>query len=114
MKTVKTIITAFMLLTFMVNYANDSKVISSTNEEVTITEENELVQVSILNINNTNYTLAVYSEDGELLYKEELGNASSLGKTFDFKSSVVGTYKFKLIDSEGKVSSYKVKTGSRS
>ena len=114
MKTVKTIITAFMLLTFMANYANDGKVISSTNEEVTITEENELVQVSILNTNNTNYTLAVYSEDGELLYKEELGNASSLGKTFDFNSSVVGTYKFKLIDSEGKVSSYKVKTGSRS
>ena len=112
MKTVKTIITAFMLLTFMANYANDGKVISSTRGEITITEENELVQVSILNTNNTNYTLAVYSEYGELLYKEALGNAKSLGKTFDFKNSTVGTYKFMLIDGEGKVSSYKVKTGS--
>lgn len=114
MKTVKTIITAFMLLTFMAHYANDGKVITSTTGEITITEENELVQVSILNTNNTNYTLAVYSEDGDLLYKEVLGNANSLGKTFDFKSSVIGTYKFKLIDGKGKVSSYKVKTGSRS
>jgi len=114
MKTVKTIITAFMLLTFMANYANDSKVISSATGEITITKENELVQVSILNTNNSEYTLAVYSEDGELLYKENLGNENSLGKTFDFKDSVVGTYKFKLIDSKGKISNYKVKTGSRS
>jgi len=114
MKTVKTMITAFMLLTFMANYANDLKVIATNDGDITITEDNELVQVSILNTNNATYTLAVYSEGGELLYKESLGNATSLGKTFDFTSSVVGTYKFKLIDGAGKVSSYKVKTGSRS
>ena len=114
MKTVKTIITAFMLLTFMANYANDKKVITSSNGEVTIINENELVQVSILNTNNATYTLAVYSEGGELLYKEKLGNAASLVKTFDFKTSEVGTYKFLLKSGEGEITSYKVKTGSRS
>ena len=114
MKTVKTIITAFMLLTFMVNYANDNKVITSSDGEITIIDENELVQVSILNTDHSTYTLLLFSEDGTLLYKEKLGNAANLVKTFDFKTSKVGTYKFLLKDSEGKVSSYKVKTGSRS
>jgi len=114
MKTVKTIITVFMLLTFMANYANDNKVITSSNGEITIIDENELVQVSISNADHSTYTLLLFSEDGTLLYKEILGNAASIVKTFDFKTSEVGTYKFLLKDGQGKVSSYKVKTGSRS
>lgn len=114
MKRVKRILVAFALTISMASMANDTKVISGNDGEITITENNELVKVSVLNTTASSYRLVIYSQDGEVMYRGTLGNDQSLGRWFDFKNAPEGTYKFKLVSKDGEIFSYKVKTGTRS
>lgn len=112
MKTIRRILMAFALVYSAGVFANDVKVVSGNSGDVTITEDNEMVQVSILNVEKLSYTLFIYSENGDLLYKGKLGNGQSLGRTFDFRDAQSGKYKFKMVSETGKTSIYRVQTGS--
>ncbi|MEL6812249.1 MAG: hypothetical protein AAFP76_13045 [Bacteroidota bacterium] len=112
MKTVKRILVALTLLFSLTGYANEIKVITSDDGNVTIAEKNQLVQVSVLNVEKSNYKIFVYSPNGELLYQGKMGSETSLGKAFDFGKAEAGTYRFKLVDSAGKVSTYRFATSS--
>ena len=113
MKTVKRILVALtMTLTLAMN-ANTERVISSREGEVTITEDRQLVQLSILNTQQSNYTLTIYGPNGQEIYEGSLGSDNSLGQQFDFSNSVNGTYTFVLTNDAGAVSTYKIKTGIR-
>ena len=112
MKTIRKILMAFALVFSTGVFATNVKVISGNNGEVTITEENEMVQVSILNVNKQSYTLYIYSEDGDLIYRGAFGNDQSLGRTFDFRDAQIGNYKFKMVSETGETSIYRVQTGS--
>jgi hypothetical protein len=111
MKTIKRILMAGMLvLSFSAN-ANEKRAIAVDNGDVTITKENQQVEVSILNTEKNTYTLYIYHPNGDLVFKERLGNDSSLGKRFDFEYAQKGNYTFTFKTNSGERSSYTVKTG---
>lgn len=111
MKTVKRILMAGMLAISMNMLANEDKMITVNSGEVTITQDDRQVDVSILNTRENNYTLYIYNPNGEVVFKEELGNNVSLGKRFDFNSALKGKYTFTFITDAGERNSYTVKTG---
>ncbi|GAB5400001.1 MAG: hypothetical protein Aureis2KO_15860 [Aureisphaera sp.] len=113
MKTLKRIFVAIAFMSTMATYANDTKVIYGEDATITIVEENKTVQISILNTQNTSFTLSIYSDTGDLVFEETLGNDISLGKVFDFEDAAQGNYKFKFVSSNGNTHLYNVRTGSK-
>ncbi|MEZ4779232.1 MAG: hypothetical protein R2786_07585 [Flavobacteriaceae bacterium] len=93
MKTIKNVLFTGLVLFSMVVVAN--------NEKITITQENETIAVSVLNTQNATYKLFIYSEDGTLVFKGNLGSNASLGKAFNFQTAQKGTYTFKLVTNAG-------------
>ncbi|HPF10601.1 MAG TPA: hypothetical protein PKW08_04780 [Flavobacteriaceae bacterium] len=110
MKTLKNVMLAGLFAMTMNSYANNVPVFD-IDGNVTISQEADKVQVSILNTANVTYQLIIYSEDGTLVYKGWLGNAVSLGRAFDFQTAQKGTYTFKLISKEGALFEQDVKIG---
>lgn len=113
MKTVKRILVALAVTFTLAMNANTERVITSKEGEVTITENHQLVQLSVLNTLESNYTLTIYGPGGQEIYQGNLGNNNSLGQQFDFRTAVNGTYTFVLTNDNGAVSSHKIKTGFR-
>ncbi|MBX2828262.1 MAG: hypothetical protein KTR22_08870 [Flavobacteriaceae bacterium] len=113
MKTIKRIFVAIAFMSAMAGYANDTKVINGEDATISIVEENKTVQVSILNTQNTSYTLTIYSDTGDLVFEGTLGNDMSLGKVFDFANAEQGNYKFKFVSSNGETHLYTIETGSK-
>ncbi|MBT8263319.1 MAG: hypothetical protein KJO05_10880 [Bacteroidia bacterium] len=112
MKTIKRILLAGLLVVSVSAYANNEKIIAVNNGDVTITkEENRQVDVSILNTENYSYTLYIYNPNGELVFKEKLGNEASLGRRFDFNSALKGNYKFTFVTDSGNKTTHIVKAG---
>ncbi|MCW5520473.1 hypothetical protein J1N09_11520 [Aureitalea sp. L0-47] len=109
MKTIRRILMAGMLVVSLSAAANEEKVI--TSGDVTITQDDRQVDVSILNTSENTYTLYIYNPNGELVFKERLGSETSLGKRFDFNSALKGNYKFTFVTNNGERTSYTVKTG---
>lgn len=101
-----------MLVVSLSAMANNGKVTINDDRDVTITKENRLVQVSILNIENATYNLDIYNPTGELVFEGTLGNEASIGKLFDFKSAIKGEYTFTFTNDAGERFSYMIKTGS--
>ena len=93
MKTIKNVLLIGLVFFSMVALAN--------NEKVTITQENETIAVSVLNTQNATYKLFIYSEDGTMVFKSNLGSNASLGKAFNFQTAQKGTYTFKLVTNAG-------------
>ena len=83
MKTIKNVLLTGLFMISMAAMANNEKV-TTKEGNVTITEENETVAVSVLNTNNASYQLFIYSNNGDLVFKGKLGDQASLGKAFDF------------------------------
>lgn len=111
MKTIKRILMAGTLVATLTATANNEKLIAGNNSDVTITNSNETVDISILNTQNNTYTLYIYNPNGELVFKQSLGNDTSLGKRFNFEWAHKGDYKFTFVTNQGERSSYFVKTG---
>lgn len=112
MKRVQKFLVAGMFMLTLTAMASDGKVISEKGKEVTITEEKEMVDVSILNTANDNYTLYIINPNGEVVFNGTLGNDASLGKRFDFKGAIEGKYTFRFTTSAGERFTYSVRTGS--
>jgi hypothetical protein len=112
MKTIKRILMAGMLVVSLSVNANEVREITVKSSDVTIAKkENHQVEVSILNTEKIAYTLYIYNPNGELVFKEKLGNEASLGKRFDFESALRGNYKFTFVTNNGDKTSYTVKAG---
>jgi hypothetical protein len=111
MKTVKRILMAGMLVMSLSVNANEGRVIAVNDGEVTITNEDRQVEVSILNTQKNTYTLYIYNPNGEQVFKGRLGNEASIGKRFDFESALKGKYTFTFVTDAGDKSSYTVKAG---
>jgi len=109
MKTMKKVLFAGLLMISMASYANEK--FASKDGNVTIIQDEETVNVSILNTKNASYQLFIYSEDGTLVYKGWLGSDVSLGKAFNFQTALEGTYTFKLVSKEGASFEQDVKIG---
>lgn len=91
---------ASLFVLSMSAFANNEKV-TTKDGNVTITQENETIAVSVLNTENATYKLFIYSEDGTLVFKGKLGNNASIGKAFDFQTAQKGIYTFKLVTNVG-------------
>ncbi|MEZ4859367.1 MAG: hypothetical protein R2781_11210 [Flavobacteriaceae bacterium] len=100
MKTMKNVMLASLFVLSMSAFANYEKV-TTKEGNVTITQENETIAVSVLNTQNATYKLFIYSEDGTLVFKSNLGSEASMGKAFDFQTAQRGTYTFKLVTNAG-------------
>lgn len=109
MKTIKNVVLTGMLMISMASFANDN--FYNKDGNVTISQQDEIVQVSILNTMNASYQLYIYSEEGTLIYKGRLGSNISLGKAFDFQTAQKGTYTFKLVTNAGATFVQDVKIG---
>lgn len=70
MKTIKRILMAGTLIATLTATANNEKLIVGNNSDVTITNSNETVDISILNTQNNTYTLYIYNPNGELVFKQ--------------------------------------------
>lgn len=109
MNTLKNVMLAGLL---MIGVAANAKERFATKDGiVTITKNNEVVNVSILNTKNASYKLVIYSEDGSVVYKGWLGDDLSLGKVFDFQTAEEGTYVFKFVSKSGAEFEQDVKIG---
>lgn len=100
MKTMKNVMLASLFVLSMSAFANNEKV-TTKDGNVTITQENETIAVSVLNTKNATYKLFIYSEDGTLVFKGKLGSSASIGKAFDFQTAQKGTYTFTLVNNTG-------------
>ena len=109
MKTIKNVMLAGLLMIGMATNASERFAIK--DGIITITENNEVVNVSILNTKNATYKLIIFSEDGSIVYKGWLGDDLSLGKVFDFQTAQEGTYVFKLVSKSGAEFEQEVKIG---
>lgn len=109
MRTIKNVVLTGMLMISMASFAHDN--FYNKDGNVTISKQNEMVQVSILNTMNASYQLYIYSEEGTLIYKGRLGSNISLGKAFDFQTAQEGTYTFKLVTNAGATFVQDVKIG---
>ncbi len=67
MKNLKNVLLTGMILFTVAATATNEKITSDGN--VTITHEDEKVEVSVLNMQNETYQLFIYSEDGTLVLK---------------------------------------------
>jgi hypothetical protein len=112
MKTIKRMLIAGMLTATLTAVANEDKIVTSNADNVTITKNDGQVQISILNRNRTTFTLYIYNPNGELVFKDVLGNDTSLGKEFDFSSAIKGKYVFTLVNADGEKTFHTVKAGS--
>ena len=112
MKTVRNLLVATAFMVTLSTMATDGKVITGEKHTVTITENKEIVDVSILNTDNQDYTLYIINPNGELVFSGKLGNDSSLVKRFDFKGAIEGNYTFKFKTNVGDNFTYNLKTGS--
>lgn len=110
MKTMKNVLLTGLLMISMASLANNEKFINKDGN-VTITSENEVVQVSVLNTKNASYQIFIYSEDGTLVFKGRLGSEITLGKAFDFQTAQKGVYTFKLVTNAGASFEQDIKIG---
>lgn len=100
MKTIKNVLLTSLMMISMVALANHEK--GSVSEgNVTITQEKETLTISVLNTQNATYKLFIYSEDGTMVFKSNLGSEASLGKAFNFQTAQKGIYTFKLVTNAG-------------
>lgn len=81
------------------------------NQNLTIVDNNNAVSVSILNNNSAVYTLIVTDSYGEIMYREQLGNALVIGKQFDFNTARKDRYNFTFVTQDGERETYKVFLG---
>ena len=109
MKTIKNVMLAGLLMIGVAVNANER--FATKDGYVTITQEKEVVNVSILNTKNATYKLIIKSEEGAIVYKGWLGDNLSLGKAFDFQTAPAGTYTFKLVSQDGASFEQEVKIG---
>ncbi len=109
MKTIKNIMLAGLLMIGAAANANER--FATKDGNVTITQEKEVVNVSILNTMNATYKLIITSEDGAVVYKGWLGDNLSIGKAFDFQTAPEGTYTFKLVSQNGASFEQDIKIG---
>ena len=100
MKTMKNVMLAGLFVLTLSAFANNEKV-TTKDGNVTITQDNETIAVSVLNTQNAHYKLFIYSEEGTLVFKGILGSETSLGKAFDFQTAEQGTYTFKVVSNNG-------------
>ncbi len=110
MKTIKNVMLTGLLMISMASFANNVKFINKDGN-VTITSQNEMVQVSVLNTKNASYQLLIFSEDGTLVYKGRLGSDLTIGKAFDFQTAQKGVYTFKLVTNAGATFEQDIKIG---
>ena len=103
---------AGMFMLTLTAMANDGKVISEKERDVTITESKEMVDISILNVEKSDYTLYIFNPNGEVVYNGKLGNEASLVRRFDFKGAIEGKYTFKFMTTSGENFTYTLTTGS--
>lgn len=113
MKTIKNVLLAGLLMITAVAAANDIKVVTTEGGNVTITENDKKVSVSVLNTFETAYQLFIYDTKGNLMYHGDLGAETSIGAIFDFEGAKRGNYTFTLVNEENERQSYSIKTGSR-
>ena len=109
MKTIKNVMLAGLLMIGMAANANER--FATKDGYVTITTENEVVHVSVLNTMNASYKLIILNEWGTIVYKGWLGDDLSLGKAFDFQTARKGTYTFKVVSKNGASFEQEVKIG---
>ncbi|NND62669.1 MAG: hypothetical protein HKN48_05700 [Flavobacteriaceae bacterium] len=112
MKTMKRIVAFAVLMVGLTTMANSSKVITTEDDNVTITKVNQLVQVSVLNIEEDMYKLTIYNASGDLVFERYLGDDRSLGKRFDFNKAPKGVYSFVFTTGKGKEVTYSIEAGS--
>lgn len=108
MKTLKNSLFVLALLVTTMSFATEKNGISDTEGRVTILQENGMVRFSLLNLENYHYKLAIYSSNGNVVYKGNLGNKMNLAKAFDFANVDSDTYTFKLTTAAGERSEYEV------
>lgn len=113
MKSIQKMLVALAMMVSFAGFSNDSRVITSKDGDVTIVAKDRMVEVSVLNTAQTNYSLTIFSPAGEVLFEGELGNDNSLGRVFDFNSAMNGTYTFLFTSEDGSVNRYRVNTGNR-
>ncbi len=113
MKTMKKVLAFAILMLGLTAMANSVKVITEKDDNVTITKVNQLVQVSVLNMEEETYNLAIYNNAGDMVFEDKLGSDLSLGKQFDFNKAPKGEYTFVFTTNNGEELSYSVKAGSR-
>ncbi|MEZ4874725.1 MAG: hypothetical protein R2793_04575 [Flavobacteriaceae bacterium] len=110
MKTMKNVLlTGLLMISLMATASNEKGAPKVGN--VTITEQNETVAVSVLNTQNATYTLFIYSEDGTMVFKSTLGSHTTLGKAFNFQTAQEGVYTFKLVTNAGETFVKDIKIG---
>jgi hypothetical protein len=111
MKTMKQLVLVGLFFTTLSTVAND-RIIKAKNEGVTITAQDKLVQVSLLNTKEVRYTLNILNNKGQRVFTEVLGSEKSLGGTFDFSKAARGVYTFEFVGSNGKRFEEEIRTGS--
>ena len=100
MKTIKNALFTGLLMISMLAVANtENGIVNEGN--VTISQQNETLTLSVLNTKKESYKLFIYSEDGTMVFKSNLGSDTSLGKAFNFQTAQKGMYTFKLVTNAG-------------
>ena len=113
MKTMKNVLIAGLLMITAAVAANDIKVVTTEGGNVTITENQKKVSISVLNTLQSEYQLFIYDTKGNLMYRGTLGADNSIGRVFDFEGAKRGNYTFTLVSEDNVRQSYRIKTGSR-
>jgi len=113
MKTMKNVLLTGLLMITAVLSANDIKVVTNEGGNVTITQNQKMVSISVLNTVETAYQLFIYDTKGNLMYRGDLGAEASLGRIFDFEDAKHGNYTFTLVSENDERQSYSIKTGTR-
>lgn len=111
MKTIRKFLVAGLFLATLSTMAND-KVIMTKKGDVTISTQEKMVQISVLNTKEITYTLHILNSKGERIFTEFLGSYKSMGRAFDFSAAERGVYTFEFVGSNGERFSQDVKTGS--
>ena len=108
MKTIKRVAATVALLVSITATANSG---NEPKDNVTINQNNGIVNVSVLNKEQVTYKVYVYNQAGEIIHKSFLGSSQSLGQRFDFTDARKGDYEFKIVTTSGETLSYTVHTG---
>lgn len=99
MKKVNLLFLGLVALVQSTSFAHNAR--NPLEDLISVSENADMVRVSVLNQNMESYALTIYRIDGTIVYKGRLGKDMSLGKTFDFSNAVEGTYNFKFVSDNG-------------
>jgi len=111
MKTIKNLLIAGIFFATLSTLAND-KIVLAKQGDVTITAQDKMIQVSVLNTQEITYTVHILNGRGERIFTEFLGSEKSLGCQFDFSNADRGSYTFEFVGSDGERFQQEVRTGS--